>query len=374
MPRPVVLLISVESKQDATAHVLNALSAHDLTATVVDISLGSDGQVWDGARKLAAMERSAKTATARVVDISAGHAPIVLGIGGGTGSDMILRIMRALPVEMSKLLVTTLPFDPRPVVADDSIILVPSVVDIEGLNAALRIVLDRAAGMVAGLARLPAPLAATPSVGLTTLGITGMAGVQIARRLNAAGHEVTAFHANGFGGAAFARQAREGALAAAIDMTVHEITRMVVAGTYVQMPDRFSAAGHIPRVVLPGGMNVIGLGAINSIPQHLLDRAHYRHSEHFTHVKMGPEEMERASAALADALNKATAPTTVLIPMEGFSSEDRAGGAIEDRDLRAIAADLLDARAVNYRVVRTAAHISSPETADQAVRILLESL
>ncbi len=374
MQRPVVLLISVESKQDATAHVLNALSAHDLAATVVDISLGSDGQVWDGARKLAAMERSAKTATARVVDISAGHAPIVLGIGGGTGSDMILRIMRGLPVEMSKLLVTTLPFDPRPVVADDSIILVPSVVDIEGLNAALRIVLDRAAGMVAGLARLPAPLAATPSVGLTTLGITGMAGVQIARRLNAAGHEVTAFHANGFGGAAFARQAREGALAAAIDMTVHEITRMVVAGTYVQMPDRFSAAGHIPRVVLPGGMNVIGLGAINSIPQHLLDRAHYRHSEHFTHVKMGPEEMERASAALADALNKATAPTTVMIPMEGFSSEDRAGGAIEDRDLRAIAADLLDARAVNYRVVRTAAHISSPETADQAVRILLESL
>ncbi len=359
MLRPVVLLMSVESKQEAARHVLDALAARDLEVSVVDISLGSGGEVWDGTRKLAAMERSAQAATARVRDIAGGGAPVVLGIGGGTGSDMILRVMKALPASFSKVLVTTLPFDPRAVVADESIVIVPSVVDIEGLNASLRGVFDRSAGIVEGL---------------TTLGITGAAGVEITRLLRAAGHEVTAFHANGFGGAALARQARAGAFSAVIDMTVHEITRMVVAGTCVEMPDRFSAAGHVPRVVLPGGLNVIGLGAIDSIPPHLLERAHYRHSAHFTHVKMAPDEMERAATALAAALNEGTAPTTVLIPMGGFSSEDRTGGAIEDPELRTIAAECLDARAKRYRVVRTSGHISDPATAEQAVGHLLDAM
>lgn len=366
--------MSVESKREAARHVMDALAAQGMAVNVVDISLGSGGEVWDGARKLAAMERSAQAAIAQVGEIAGADAPVVLGIGGGTGSDMILRVMKALPAAVSKVLVTTLPFDPRAAVADESIVIVPSVVDIEGLNAALRDVFDRSAGIVAGLARLaPAP-APAPSVGLTTLGITGAAGVEITRLLRAVGHEVTAFHANGFGGAAFARQARAGAFSAAIDMTVHEITRMVVAGTCVEMPDRFSAAGHVPRVVLPGGLNVIGLGAIDSIPPHLLERAHYRHSAHFTHVKMAADEMERAATALAAALNEATAPTTVLIPMGGFSSEDRTGGAIEDPALRAIAAECLDARAKRYRVVRTAGHISDPQTAEQAVRHLLDTL
>ena len=65
-------------------------------------------------------------------------------------------------------------------------------------------------------------------------------------------------------------------------------------------------------------MNVIDLGGIDSIASHFLDRPHYRHSAHFTHVKMSSEEMHNAATALAAALNLGEAPTRVLMPMGGF--------------------------------------------------------
>ena len=374
MSRSVLLIVAMETKKDSVSYIKDALLAHKLTVTIIDISLGSNGEVWDGERKLAAMDQSVADAVTRIGECTDGDGPIVLGVGGGTGSDMIVRVMKALPGKMSKVLVTTLPFDPRAAVAEDSIILVPSVVDIEGLNPSLRSVFDRTAGLVAGLANLSPSANPQPSVGLTTLGITGRAGVEISQKLIDAGHEVTAFHANGFGGAAFAKHAREGAFAAAIDMTVHEITRMVVAGTCVEMRDRVSATGQIPRIILPGGMNVIGLGGIDSIASHFLDRPHYRHSAHFTHVKMSSEEMHNAATALAAALNLGEAPTRVLMPMGGFSSEDRPNGAVEDAHLRAVAAETLEVSAQKYEVVRISAHIFAPETAEKAVHLLLETL
>jgi len=371
---PVLLLATVETKADAVAYLRSALVDQGLSVVVVDISLGSGGEVWDGPRKLAAIEQAAREAVAKIAEITGKRSPIVLGIGGGTGGDILLRIMRDLPVATPKVLVTTLPFDPRPAVADDPIVLVPSIVDIEGLNPSLRDVFDRAAAMVSGLARHAHHAIVTQSVGVTALGVTKAAGIEITRRLEAAGYEATAFHANGYGGLAFARYAREGAFLATIDMTVHEVTRLTVAGQCLAMPDRFTAAGHLPRVVLPGGLNFIGLGEIGSLPRQYLDRAHYQHSAHFTHIKMSPQEMERACTVLADALNQATAPTTVILPMGGFSSEDRPGGAIEDPDLRNVAACVLEARAKAYETVRIDAHISAPEAAEKAVGVLLQSL
>ncbi|XDZ64440.1 Tm-1-like ATP-binding domain-containing protein [Alphaproteobacteria bacterium LSUCC0396] len=374
MRRPVLLVVAVETKRQAVSYIKEALLAHELAVTIIDISLGSNGQVWDGERKLSAMDQSVADALSQIGEFTEGHEPVVLGVGGGTGSDMIIRVMKALPNKVSRVLVTTLPFDPRAAVAEDSIILVPSIVDIEGLNPSLRNVFDKTASLVAGLAHLAQSSNPRPSVGLTTLGITSKAGIEISKKLNDAGHEVTAFHANGFGGAAFAKYAREGAFVAAIDMTVHEITRMVVAGTCIEMPDRFSATGEIPRIILPGGMNVIGLGSIDSIAPHFLDRPYYRHSAHFTHVKMSAEEMHNAASQLAAALNSGQAPTKVLLPMGGFSSEDRPDGAIEDADLREVAAQSLEASAQRYEVVRTSAHIFAPETANKAVHLLLEIL
>lgn len=372
MPLPVLLLATLETKIDEASYLARSMKALGLSVEIIDASLGSKGAQWPAERKLAAMRDRVAAILKEIGPNIESRASVVIGIGGGTGGEIILRTMRDLSLEFPKVMVTTLPFDPRAAVADNSIILVPSLADIEGLNPSLRRVLDRSANLVAGLAQ--APHFITPiqkSVALTTLGVTRAAGENINARLKVNGLETTAFHANGFGGAAFARFCREGAFLGVIDMTVHEMTRMAIAGLNADMPDRFTIAGDLPRVVLPGGLNFLGFGEKSLVAEKFLKRPHYQHSSLFTHVEMSAGEMEHVCIRLADALNLSTAGTTLLLPMGGFSSEDRPGGAIENKKLREIAADILTVRADAYQVEQIDAHILDSATADRAVELFL---
>lgn len=146
-------------------------------------------------------------------------------------------------------------------------------------------------------------------------------------------------------GLAHARFVAEAAAAAMIDLNVHELGRMHLAGAHVPVPTRFTCAGHLPRVVLPGALNFLGLGALETVPAQLLARPHYSHSGLLTDAKLTADEMADKAAVLAALLNQSTAPGHVLITMGGFSHEDRPGGAIEGPASRAITADVLEAQA-----------------------------
>jgi uncharacterized protein (UPF0261 family) len=130
----------------------------------------------------------------------------------------------------------------------------------------------------------------------------------------------------------------------------------------------------LPRVVLPGALNFIGLGAVETVSPAHLSRPHYRHTAQFTHVKLTRDEMADQAAALAAALNLSRAPCHVLIPMGGFSHEDRPGGAIEDAALRDIAAQVLEASATAFSVARIPHHINTPQTALAATSALQAAL
>jgi uncharacterized protein (UPF0261 family) len=94
----------------------------------------------------------------------------------------------------------------------------------------------------------------------------------------------------------------------------------------------------------------------------------------FTHVALTEAEMQAQALALAEALNLSRAPCRVLVPMGGFSHEDRPGGAIEAATLRAIAAAVLEERARAYTVTRLPDHINTPETAEASVAALTDAL
>lgn len=373
MPSTVVLLATLETKNEELAFLKSALTEHGISVRVVDVSLGSGGSVWESAEKLRAMEEVGARVGAELDAALDESIAAVVGIGGGTGGEIILRVMRALPFAFPKMLITTLPFDPRIALADNSIILVPTLADIAGLNATLRQVLTTSAALIAGLCGQQAQqphVSENPSVGITALGATEGASSALVGALDAIGEESTVFHANGYGGAAFARFAECGAFKAVIDMTCHELTRWRFAGAHVPMPTRFSAASHLPQVVLPGCLNFIGLGEIGLVPEHYLDRPHYRHSGFFTHVKLTEDEMAEAAGELAGYLNAATAPVHVVIPMGGFSHQDRPGGAIEDTALRQICLDVLSDRSRGYSVDTIPQHINDPETAERVIGLL----
>lgn len=363
-PARVIVLATLATKAEETAFLVDRLQAHGVAATVQDISLTANGAVLDGPAKLTAMDLAVDGAIATLSSAVDAGIHAVIGLGGGTGGEIGLRVMRALPITFPKVLVTTLPFDPRIAVADSSIILVPTLADLAGLNATLREILENAAALTAGLCttrRAARSCEANPSVGITALGATEGAVGPLVDALRQHGAESTVFHANGYGGAAFQRFAQRGAFHSIIDLTPHELTRLHIAGAHVAMPDRFAAAGHVPRIVLPGGLNFLGLGETALLPDIYRARAHYAHSGYFTHVKLTEPEMAQVADRLVDSLNALDGPVRLIVPMGGFSHQDRAGGAIEDPALRGVFLD--QARAglrADIPVTVVDAHISDP--------------
>lgn len=370
----VLLIGTIETKREELAYLQAALRRYELDVQLLDVSLGSNGAVWSGAEKLARMAEKAQAAAADV-GAHCADCQVAIGVGGGTGGEIVLAAMKGLPATYPKILITTLAFDPRPALADSAITIIPTLCDIEGLNTQLRQVFENAAAAIAGLTKAqPIEKSGKTTVAVTTLGATGAAGSAIARLLAENGIEPTVFHANGYGGAALTRFVEDGHAHGVIDLNVHELGRLRIAGAHVPMPTRFSCAAGLPRVVLPGALNFIGLGAIETVSAAHRARPHYCHTQQFTHVVLSPSEMEAQATALAAALNESTAPCHVLVPMGGFSHEDRPGGAIEDAALRAIAADILTDHARAYTVERLPDHINAPQTAAAAVAALRDHL
>lgn len=375
MPQ-VLVLSTLATKAEEVAFFVAQLAQCGVTSDAIDLSLVSDGRTLDGPDKVAAIAQASARALTEVTTGITQGAEVIVAIGGGTGGEVALRIMRALPITFPKIMVTTLPFDPRGAVADNSIVLVPTLSDIAGLNTILREVFENVALMTAGLCSKVRKGELTDirrSVGITGLGATEGAIKPLVSALTAQGRETTVFHANGYGGAALARFAEADAFDAIIDLTPHELTRIHVTGAHVDMPTRFSAGSTLPRVVLPGALNFIGLGEAHLMPERYLARPHYAHSGYFTHVKLHPSEMATMSTLLAQSLNALTGPCAVIVPMGGFSHQDRPGGPIEDAALRQICLETLQAQ-LDPRITVTPveAHISDPAVTDLILTTLAQ--
>ncbi len=373
-----LLLVTVETKQEEADYLARALSRLGVSAHIIDISLGSGGVVWSPQEKIAAMDNVVQRTIPLLQQATAGKNAVVVGLGGGTGGDIIMRLMHHLPMISRKMLISPMPFDPRAEVADSSIVLLPTLVDICGLNTILRQVLDNAAAMIAGLCDTQqANTSLTPSIAITALSALSGATQGIACGLRAQGHEITVFHANGFGGAAFARCTADGGFQAVVDVTTHELTRLLFVGSHTAMPTRFTAASDrgLPQVILPGGLNFLGFERLESVPPQYLERPHYQHSPLFTHVKVTADEMARLAVVLAGDLNRASGNVELIVPMGGFSSEDAPGGAIEDPELRQVFwQNISRTLKPHIRLTRLESHISDSETAQVAIAALCDML
>jgi uncharacterized protein (UPF0261 family) len=356
----VVLLATMDTKASEAQYLVRQLEKRGLGVRVIDLSLGSNGEVWPGDRKLARMEAVSREAVGAVAQAVAEGARAAVGLGGGTGGEMVLRIMERQPVEFPQVLVTTLPFDPRPALARSAIILMPTLADFSGLSGWMRDILDRCAAMLAGLVTLPSRENRETSVAISVLGATQLGADQLSKIMEGRGISSTFFHA-------------------VIDLTPHELTRMHLAGACVSMPDRFSFAGEmgLPHILLPGGLNFIGLGPLDTLPDHLRQRPHYAHSGFFSHVKVSPDEMRQLARLVVEQVGASSATAVILVPMGGFSHQDCRGGAIEDQDLRAVFLETAQALAPStLRVMPIEAHINDFATALHVVEeleLLLQS-
>ncbi|MDQ2055564.1 Tm-1-like ATP-binding domain-containing protein [Halobellus sp. H-GB7] len=270
----------------------------------------------------------------------------VLGLGGSGNTSIATTAMRALPVGVPKLMVSTMASgDTEPYVGSRDIAMMYSVADIEGLNQLSRQVIANAAlGVVGMVANEPdVEVEDRPTIGMTMFGVTTPC-VQAARKiLEAKGYETIVFHATGTGGKAMESLIEEGIIDGVLDVTTTEWADELVGGVLSAGPERLDAAGKagIPQVVSTGALDMVNFGPRESVPEEFEGRQFHVHNPQVTLMRTTPEENAELGEIIADKLNAATGPTALVLPMAGVSMIDVEGEDFYDPEADAALFDAL---------------------------------
>lgn len=327
--------------------------AADIGPGAVAAAAGADlaalAEAGDRGAALSAMSVGATRIVTRLAED--GHLDAILALGGSGAAALAAPAMRALPIGVPKLIVSTMTAgDVRPYVGESDIAMLYPVVDIAGINRISSRVLANAAAAAAGMAgagRLVPERAGRPLIGATMFGVT-TPGVSAAReRLEVLGYEVLVFHATGAGGRAMEGLVRAGFLAGVLDMTTTELADELVGGILSAGPDRLeaAAAAGLPQVVSLGALDMVNFGPRDTVPARFADRLLHRHNDAVTLMRTTREECRELGAIIARKLRRAPGSVAVFIPRRGFSMIDVAGQPFFDPEADAALVETLVAEA-----------------------------
>ena len=308
-----------------------------------------------------------------------GRVQAVLGLGGSGGTIIASAAMRRLPVGMPKVMVSTIASgDVAPYVGSRDITMMYSVVDIAGLNKISRSILANAAGAVCGMVEQDMPeVSDKPVIAATMFGVTTPCVTRVRERLEAAGYEVLVFHATGSGGRAMEALIDGGFITAVADVTTTEWCDELVGGVLSAGPHRLEAAARrgLPQVVSCGALDMVNFWAMETMPAKFQGRTVYRHNANVTLMRTTPEECAALGRVIAEKLNAATGPVTLLLPLRGVSAIDAEGQPFYAPEANRALFDALRAGVRDaVRLVEMDLHINDDAFADAIAERLLADL
>jgi len=254
----------------------------------------------------------------------------VLGLGGSGNTSIATTAMRALPVGVPKVMVSTMASgDTEPYVGAKDVMMLYSVADIEGLNQLSRQVIANAALAMVGMVTNEPDVSVEdrPTIGITMFGVTTPC-VQTAREyLEERGYETIVFHATGTGGRAMEDLVRQGVIDGVLDVTTTEWADELVGGVLNAGPERLDAAAETgtPQVVSAGALDMVNFGPRDSVPAEFEDRHFHIHNPQVTLMRTTPEENAELGEIIAEKLSTATGPTALYLPLSGVSMIDIEG-------------------------------------------------
>ncbi|WP_345538400.1 Tm-1-like ATP-binding domain-containing protein [Variovorax defluvii] len=258
----------------------------------------------------------------------------LISAGGSGGTSMATQGMRALPIGVPKVMVSTMASgDTRPYVGPSDICMMYSVTDVQGIHRISEQVLSNAAHALAGMIAHPPVVSEVrkAALGLTMFGVTTPCVQAVTKRLEA-DYDCLVFHATGVGGQSMEKLADSGLLAGVIDASTTEIADEIGGGVLSAGPARLDVfARHaLPYVGSCGALDMINFGAWDSVPERFRARRLYRHNPTVTLMRTTPDECRAIGAFLAAKLNAMRGPLRFLIPEGGVSAIDRPGQPFHD--------------------------------------------
>ncbi len=309
-----------------------------------------------------------------------GKIKAVIGMGGGGGTYIALAAMEPLPIGFPKLCISTLASkDVTRQVGMKDILLMPSVVDVAGLNRISRLIMRNAAAAVSGMAKvnLKTDEKSLGTIAISMFGNTTACVNECTKLLEAKGYEVMAFHANGLGGNAMETLIREDCFVGILDITTTELADELCGGICSAGPGRLTAAVEmgIPQVVVPGCLDMVNFAHPDTVPEQYKERQLYSWAPDVTLMRTDVQENMELAKMIAQRLNQSTVPVTVLLPLKGLSQIDADGGIFHQPEINRVLFDTLKQHLKQHiNVVEIDSNINEKNFSESAVHILLENM
>ena len=366
-----VVLVDVGTKGSGEGADVSAAEIAAAHPAGLEAVLGGD----DRGAAVAAMAEALTGWLAARSDIGA-----VLGLGGSGNTALVTQAMRALPIGVPKLMVSTVASgNVAPYVGPSDIAMMYSVVDVAGINGISRRVIANAAHAAAGMALHhppAAPAAEKPGLGLSMFGVT-TACITMLREALEPTHECYVFHATGAGGQSMEKLADSGLVTALLDITITEVPDLLMGGVFPCTEDRFGAAirTRLPYVGSVGAVDMVNFGARETVPTRFAERNLYVHNSQVTLMRTTPGENRAIGEFIVARLNRMEGPVRFLLPLGGVSAIDVPGMPFHDPAADAALFDTIRAgfeAAPNRRLIEVDAAINDRAFADAALAAFRE--
>jgi uncharacterized protein (UPF0261 family) len=302
----------------------------------------------------------------------------IISAGGSGGTAMVAPAMRALPIGVPKVLISSVASgNVAGYVGPSDIMMMYSVTDVQGLNSISRQVLANGAQAMVGMVkqRLAEALSAggrqqaegLPAVGLTMFGVTTPCVQQITAQLRGE-YDCLVFHATGIGGQSMEKLVDSRLLSGVIDVTTTEVCDLILGGVFPASEDRFGAIirARLPYVGSVGALDMVNFGAPETVPERYQGRTFYAHNPQVTLMRTTAEENGRMGRWIGERLNRMEAPVRFLLPQGGVSALDLPGQPFHDPAADAALFEALEQtvrRTSSRQVVRLPYHLNDPQFA-----------
>jgi uncharacterized protein (UPF0261 family)/ABC-type branched-subunit amino acid transport system ATPase component len=266
----------------------------------------------------------------------------LISAGGSGASSLVAPAMRALPIGVPKVLISSVASgNVAPYVGPSDILMLYSVTDVAGLNSVSRQILANGAAAMVGMVKARAGSGGEretarrgngkPAVGLTMFGVTTPCVDAIVDALED-DFECLVFHATGVGGQSMEKLVDSGALSGVIDITTTEVCDLLVGGVLPATEDRFGAIARtrVPYIGSCGALDMVNFGPMETVPERYRGRTLQIHNPTVTLMRTTPEENTRVGRWIGERLNLMDGPVRFFLPEGGVSALDEPGRAFSD--------------------------------------------
>lgn len=303
----------------------------------------------------------------------------VLAFGGSGGTSIATPAMRALPIGVPKIMVSTVASgNTEQYIGTSDIIMMPSVVDVSGINSLSTRIFTNAAFAIAGMVSFEnnTVVEKKPLIAATMFGVTTPCVTFAREYLEARGYEVLVFHATGTGGKSMEDLISSGYFEGVLDITTTEWADEIIGGVLAAGPHRLEAAGkhNVPQVVSVGAVDMCNFGPYETVPTKFANRLLYKHNPTVTLMRTTIEENSLIGKKIAEKLNDGHKYTKLMLPLKGVSMIDAEGQAFYSKEADEALFNELRHN-INKNLVKLEEydlHINDKEFAEKAAQNLLD--